>query len=106
MTTAEMIEKIYRATVKGQGLTYLKSITGNGSVNIASLRSDYASLTTNNFLLVLEKVQLRLYDGNTTINSAPGKSYNASTGVLTISNISGASSSSYMNLTVGVYLKI
>lgn len=106
MTTGDMIEEIYGATVKGKGLTYLKSITGNGSVNIASIRLDYKSLTANNFLLVLEKVHLRLYDGNTSINSAPGKSYNASSGILTISNISGASSSSYMNLTVGIYLKI
>ena len=100
----EMVEEIYNVECKGKGLQYLTSITGNGTVNIRKLYPNYKNITASNILLVLTNVKLRLYNGNASINSAPGKSYNASTGILTISNLSKESSDSYMTLTVAIYV--
>ena len=104
MTMGEMVEEIYNVECKGKGLQYLTSITGNGTVNIRKLYPNYKNITASNILLVLTKVQLKLWDGNSTINGAPGKSYNASTGDLTVSNLKAASQQSYMTLTVAVYV--
>lgn len=105
MTMGEMVEEIYNVECKGKGLQYLTSITGNGSVNISKLYPNYKNITASNILLVLTQIQLRLWDGKiggTTY--APGKSYNPSTGVLNVSGLTQESQSSYMRLTVAVYV--
>ena len=88
-------------------IVYVGTITSSGSINVASKCPNYKKMTASDFLLDFQSMAVRLWDGkiggSTIIVS---KSYNSSTGVLTLSNLSASSSTSYVNCTVGVYAKV
>ena len=88
-------------------IVYVGTITSSGSINVASKCPNYAKMTASDFLLDYQSMSVRLWDGKIS-GSALGvaKSYNASAGLLTISNLSVASSTSYVTCTVNVYAKI
>ena len=86
---------------------YVGTITSSGSINVASKCPNYKKMTAGDFLLDYQSMAVRLWDGKiggSTINVS--KSYNSSTGVLTLSNLSASSSTSYVRCTVGVYAKV
>lgn len=88
-------------------IVYVGTITSSGSINVMSKCPNYKKMTAGDFLLDYQSMAVRLWDGKiggSTINVS--KSYNSSTGVLTLSNLSASSSTSYVRCTVGVYAKV
>ena len=86
---------------------YVGTITSSGSINVTSKCPDYKKMKASDFLLDYQSMAVRLWDGNiggSTIKVS--KSYNSSTGVLTLSNLSASASTSYVKCTVGVYAKV
>ena len=82
-------------------------LTSSGSINVTSKCPDYKKMKASDFLLDYQSMAVRLWDGNiggSTIKVS--KSYNSSTGVLTLSNLSASASTSYVKCTVGVYAKV
>ena len=92
---------------KSLDIVYVGAITSSGSINVTSKCPNYKKMTAGDFLLDYQSMAVRLWDGKiggSTINVS--KSYNSSTGVLTLSNLSASSSTSYVRCTVGVYAKV
>lgn len=92
---------------KSLDIVYVGAITSSGSINVMSKCPNYKKMTAGDFLLDYQSMAVRLWDGKiggSTINVS--KSYNSSTGVLTLSNLSASSSTSYVRCTVGVYAKV
>lgn len=96
MTIGEMIEKIYDSTVNNKPTSIMVgSITGSGTINIKNLTDDYANKTESNFIIDVTKSPSVITSDATNASyksKATGftvsKSYNSSTGVLTISGLS------------------
>lgn len=87
---------------KSLDIVYVGAITSSGSINVTSKCPNYKKMTAGDFLLDYQSMAVRLWDGKiggSTINVS--KSYNSSTGVLTLSNLSASSSTSYVRCTVG-----
>ena len=92
----------FRAQGSGAKAYYLGTLEHGQTKNIASLYSDYASLTADNFVVVPQTHQVtaiavgtqvvdagitwRETDQNVAIYTAPTKNYNASTGVFSFSS--------------------
>lgn len=92
---------------KSLDIVYVGAITSSGSINVASKCPNYKKMTAGDFLLDYQSMAVRLWDGKiggSTINVS--KYYDPSTGVLSLSNLSASSSSSYVRCTVGVYAKV
>lgn len=92
---------------KSLDIVYVGAITSSGSINVTSKCPNYKKMTAGDFLLDYQSMAVRLWDGKiggSTINVS--KSYNSSTGVLSLSNLSASSSSSYVKCTVYVYAKV
>ncbi len=92
---------------KSLDIVYVGTITSSGSINVTSKCPNYKKMTAGDFLLDYQSMAVRLWDGNiggSTIKVS--KSYNSSTGVLTLSNLSASASTSYVKCTVGVYAKV
>lgn len=92
---------------KSLDIVYVGAITSSGSINVMSKCPNYKKMTAGDFLLDYQSMAVRLWDGKiggSTINVS--KYYDPSTGVLSLSNLSASSSSSYVRCTVGVYAKV
>ena len=92
---------------KSLDIVYVGAITSSGSINVTSKCPNYKKMTAGDFLLDYQSMAVRLWDGKiggSTINVS--KYYDPSTGVLTLSNLSASSSTSYVRCTVGVYAKV
>ena len=92
---------------KSLDIVYVGAITSSGSINVMSKCPNYKKMTAGDFLLDYQSMAVRLWDGKiggSTINVS--KYYDPSTGVLSLSNLSVSSSSSYVRCTVGVYAKV
>ena len=92
---------------KSLDIVYVGAITSSGSINVTSKCPNYKKMTAGDFLLDYQSMAVRLWDGKiggSTINVS--KYYDPSTGVLSLSNLSASSSSSYVRCTVGVYAKV
>lgn len=92
---------------KSLDIVYVGAITSSGSINVTSKCPNYKKMTAGDFLLDYQSMAVRLWDGKiggSTINVS--KYYDPSTGVLSLSNLSASSSSSYVRCTVYVYAKV
>ena len=103
---------------KGGGVTLTKIATGvtGGSVNVASLYSDYAGLTASNFIIVYTgirtstaRVSAAYHSSNMSYTfggSNFSHSYNSTTGVLTLSYYASYSGTPdrYTTWTLTVYV--
>ena len=99
-----------------QSLILIGSISGNGTINCTSIKG-YEKLSANDFLISITKYSTSVTSstggGNIptgrSFSGIPGKSYNPSTGVLTLSGCVGSLYDSpatmATTLTVDVYLK-
>ena len=86
---------------------YIGTITSSGNINVVDKCPNYAKLTDSDFLLDFQYMAVRLWDGKISGSTIKvSKSYNPSTGVLTLSNLSASTSTSYVKCTVDVYVKV
>ena len=73
-------------------LTKIGSLSADGTLDVKSVLSNYASLSANDFILDIKSIQDK-YTGwsygtsHQFVMYQPVKTYNATTGVLTVSNL-------------------
>ena len=97
MTMGEMIEEIYKSLTTGvTHATKIGTLRGNGTINISSMYPSYKQFTIENFLVVITNIPDTFTTDYATngINygraagAVPKKTYDASTGVLTVTGLS------------------
>ena len=96
MTIGQMLKKIYDNTVNNKlTATIIGSITGSGKIDVKNLTDDYANKKESNFIIDVTKSTSVITNDATNASykaKAAGftvsKSYDASTGILTISGLS------------------
>ena len=99
MTMGEMVEEIYKSLTTGvTHATKIGTLYGNGNINISSMYPSYKQFTIENFLIVITNIP-DTYTNNYATNginygraagAVPKKTYDASTGVLTVTGLSQA----------------
>ena len=100
MTMGEMLEEIYKSLTTGvTHATKIGTLTGNGTINISSMYPSYKQFTIENFLVVITNIpdtRTKDTDGGNGVNygraagAVPKKTYDASTGTLTVTGLSQA----------------
>ena len=96
MTMGEMIQEIYKSLTTGvTHATKIGTLRGNGSINISSMYPSYKQFTIENFLIVITNIpDTYTSDYSTAIcygrasGAVPAKTYDASTGTLTVTGLS------------------
>ena len=96
MTMGEMVEEIYKSLTTGvTHATKIGTLTGDGTINIASKYPSYKQFTVENFLIVITNVpdtwstasKLQATYSIHAVGAVPRKTYDASTGTLTVTGL-------------------